>query len=159
VGTPVNVALYDSIRFNLKKLLRNVDAFSMAYSVESRQPFMDYRLIEFLNAVPACYKMKNGFTKYLARVAFSGKLNDEIVWRKDKLGWPQPLTYWLSKVIETEVRTTVQKSDFVRQIVGVVGDKETSLLKRNSKVYLRLYNVARVHEIFFRDGYKSLSAG
>ena len=97
VGISVNEALQNSITFNLKILLRNVDSDSMANSIESRQPFMDYRLISFLNSIPSNYKLHNGWTKYLARIAFKGKLPNNIVWRKDKMGWPQPIRQWLNE--------------------------------------------------------------
>jgi asparagine synthase (glutamine-hydrolysing) len=38
--------------------------------------------------------MRDGWTKYLARLAFDGKLPDEINWRKDKMGWPIPEKKW-----------------------------------------------------------------
>jgi asparagine synthase (glutamine-hydrolysing) len=66
----------------------------MAHSIESRMPFMDYRIFEFLSTVPSCYKIHNGWTKFLARLAFDKKLPDSIVWRKDKMGWPIPEEKW-----------------------------------------------------------------
>ncbi len=71
---------------SLNTLLHYADHTSMAYGVEVRNPFLDYRLVEFLASVPACYKIRNGWTKYIARLAFDGKLPDEIVWRRDKMG-------------------------------------------------------------------------
>jgi len=79
---------------SLVTLLHYADHTSMAFSIESRMPFMDYRLVEFLASVPACYKIHNGWTKYLARLAFAGKLPDEIVWRRDKMAWPIPEKKW-----------------------------------------------------------------
>ena len=79
---------------SLITLIHYADHTSMAFSIESRMPFMDYRLVEFLASVPACYKMRDGWTKYLARLAFDGKLPDEINWRKDKMGWPIPEKKW-----------------------------------------------------------------
>jgi asparagine synthase (glutamine-hydrolysing) len=90
----LNKKLTDDVMSNLVTLLHYDDHTSMAFSIESRLPFMDYRLVEFLASVPACYKIHNGWTKYLARLAFSGKLPDEIVWRKDKMGWPIPEKKW-----------------------------------------------------------------
>ena len=79
---------------SLITLIHYADHTAMAFSIESRMPFMDYRLVEFLASVPACYKMRDGWTKYLARLAFDGKLPDEINWRKDKMGWPIPEKKW-----------------------------------------------------------------
>lgn len=92
--TNLNPKLADDIMTNLITLIHYADHTSMAFSIETRMPFMDYRLIEFLASVPACYKMRDGWTKYLARLAFDGKLPDEINWRKDKMGWPIPEKKW-----------------------------------------------------------------
>jgi len=90
----LNKKLVEDIKTSLVTLLHYDDHTSMAYSIESRLPFMDYRVIEFLASVPACYKIHNGWTKYLARLAFDGKLPDDIVWRRDKMGWPIPEKTW-----------------------------------------------------------------
>lgn len=90
----LNQKLAQDLKRSLRVLIHYSDRVSMAHSIESRMPFMDYRVVEFLASVPAAYKLHGGWTKYLARRAFSGKLPDEIVWRKDKMGWPIPETYW-----------------------------------------------------------------
>ena len=92
--TNLNKKLGIETMSSLITLIHYADHTSMAFSIESRMPFMDYRLVEFLASVPACYKMRDGWTKYLARLAFDGKLPDEINWRKDKMGWPIPEKKW-----------------------------------------------------------------
>ena len=92
--TKLNKKLGIDTMSSLITLIHYADHTSMAFSIESRMPFMDYRLVEFLASVPACYKMRDGWTKYLARLAFDGKLPDEINWRKDKMGWPIPEKKW-----------------------------------------------------------------
>lgn len=89
-----NWALRRDSGTNLANLIHYADRTSMAFSIESRMPFLDFRLAEFLAKVPECYKIHNGWTKALARSAFSGKLPNQIVWRKDKLGWPIPEKQW-----------------------------------------------------------------
>lgn len=92
--TNLNKKLGIDTMSSLITLIHYADHTSMAFSIESRMPFMDYRLVEFLASIPACYKMRDGWTKYLARLAFDGKLPDEINWRKDKMGWPIPEKKW-----------------------------------------------------------------
>ena len=89
-----NWALRRDCGMNLANLIHYADRTSMAFSVESRMPFLDFRLAEFLAKVPECYKIHNGWTKAIARDAFAGKIPDEVVWRKDKLGWPIPEEQW-----------------------------------------------------------------
>ena len=57
-------------------------------------PFMDWRLVEFLCSVPPAYKLHGGWTKWLARAAMASTLPTEIVWRRDKQGWPIPEQEW-----------------------------------------------------------------
>lgn len=90
----LNKKLAEDTMSELITLIHYADHTSMAFSIESRMPFMDYRLIEFLASVPACYKMHNGWTKYLARLAFDQKLPDAVNWRQDKMGWPIPEKKW-----------------------------------------------------------------
>lgn len=90
----LNQALVKSTQTSLLNLITWADRESMAFSIESRMPFMDHRLVEFLASIPGCYKIHRGWTKYIARLAFDKKLPDEIVWRKDKMGWPIPEKHW-----------------------------------------------------------------
>jgi asparagine synthase (glutamine-hydrolysing) len=92
----LNEILRHDFETGLVNLLNNADHASMGHSVESRLPFMDYRLVEFLASVPSAYKMRDGWTKYLARLAFDKKLPSSIVWRVDKKGWPIPEDKWFS---------------------------------------------------------------
>ena len=92
----LNQRLCDDAMRGLVTLVHYADRVSMAHSVESRMPFLDYRLAEFLASVPVCYKMHDGWTKYIARLAFTNDLPSEVCWRKDKLGWPSPERLWFS---------------------------------------------------------------
>ena len=40
--------------------------------------------------------MRDGWPKYIARVALNGKLPDEVIWRESKLGWPVPDAEFIS---------------------------------------------------------------
>jgi asparagine synthase (glutamine-hydrolysing) len=96
LGMGLNAALAQDCFHGLSNLIHYADRTSMAFGVESRMPFLDYRLAEFLAALPSCYKIHDGWTKHIARRAFDGKLPAEIVWRKDKMGWPIPEQTWES---------------------------------------------------------------
>jgi len=149
IGISVNKALHNSITFNLKIHLRNVDFCSMANSIESRQPFMDYRLISFLNSIPSNYKLRKGWTKYLARIAFNGKLPDNIVWRKDKLGWPQPRKNWFFGNYGQQAWNEIKRSRFLEDFVGMKIDDDIRFTKGVYRPFFRLYNLLRHHEMFF----------
>ena len=135
----LNQTLATETMTSLITLIHYSDHASMGHSIESRMPFMDFRLVEFLASVPGCYKMHNGWTKYLARLAFDKKIPDEICWRKDKMGWSIPEDHWfrgrlkswfIKKIknsnllsvlepafnIEKEIKTTVSISKLTRRL-------------------------------------------
>ena len=70
------------------------DRLYMAESVESRIPFMDYRLVQLAVRVPYDLKIKNGYTKYIMRKAYEDKLPGEVVWRTNKMGFGAPVDKW-----------------------------------------------------------------
>lgn len=80
---------------NLPALLHWEDRNSMAFSIESRVPFLDYRLVEFSLSLPPEYKMKRGLTKKVLRDAMNGILTDKIATRIDKLGFATPEEEWM----------------------------------------------------------------
>jgi asparagine synthase (glutamine-hydrolysing) len=121
----------------LVNLLHYGDRVSMAHSIESRMPFLDYRLAEFLASVPACYKMHDGWTKYIARLAFDGLLPDEICWRKDKMGWPVPEKIWMGGPLKGWFRKSLQGSKLVERALTGHAAIESDDLPR-SFYYLNL---------------------
>jgi asparagine synthase (glutamine-hydrolysing) len=80
----------------LRELLRYEDKNSMAFSLETRTPFVDYRLVELVFSLPACYKIHDGWTKYLLRESTKEILPESIRLRKDKLGFPAPERIWMN---------------------------------------------------------------
>jgi asparagine synthase (glutamine-hydrolysing) len=80
---------------SLAVLLRYEDRNSMAFSVEARVPFLDYRLVEFAFSVPYIYKIHEGWSKWLLRQAMEGVMPESVRLRKDKLGFPTPQLHWL----------------------------------------------------------------
>jgi asparagine synthase (glutamine-hydrolysing) len=93
-------AYFDSMtHFDFKTLLPALlqveDRMSMAHGVEARVPFLDHPLIEFAATIPADIKFKNGELKRLLKYSFKGHLPNQILDRKDKMGFPVPLNLWL----------------------------------------------------------------
>ncbi len=87
---------YDTMKYGLKKLLRYCDRNAMAFGVEVRLPFLDYRLVEFVFSLSSEFKIKEGFSKYIHRYALNKDLPAEICWRKDKLSYQVPQNKWLT---------------------------------------------------------------
>jgi asparagine synthase (glutamine-hydrolysing) len=79
----------------LPALLQVEDRVSMAHGLESRVPLLDHRIVEFAAKVPADVKFKNGSLKHLFRQSLGDVLPDAVLNRKDKMGFPVPLTEWI----------------------------------------------------------------
>jgi asparagine synthase (glutamine-hydrolysing) len=96
--------LQEETAFNLQQLLHYEDRNSMAFSIEARVPFVDYRVVEYALSIPATYKIHNGWSKYPLRRAAEGILPKEIQWRKDKMGFVTPQHEWMRTLLP-KVRT------------------------------------------------------
>jgi asparagine synthase (glutamine-hydrolysing) len=84
----------DAIKRSLPQLLRYEDRSSMAFSIESRVPFLDHPLVEFVLSLPTDMKFRDGWSKYVQRCAAGGLVPDEIRWRRDKVGFATPQRAW-----------------------------------------------------------------
>ena len=82
---------------NLPVLLRYEDKNSMAHSIETRLPFLDYRAVETALSLPIEFKLRNGWTKWILREAMKSVLPESIAWRKNKMGFEAPEKIWLPK--------------------------------------------------------------
>jgi asparagine synthase (glutamine-hydrolysing) len=74
-------------------ILHRQDKMSMAASIESRVPFMDYRIVEFANRLPTSHKIVNGSGKAIVKAFARALLPAEIVDRR-KSGFGVPLPAW-----------------------------------------------------------------
>jgi asparagine synthase (glutamine-hydrolysing) len=81
----------------LPALLHIEDRVSMAHGVESRVPFLDHPLVELAATMPAAIKFRNGEPKHILRLAMGPDLPEAVLRRKDKMGFPVPLTEWLKR--------------------------------------------------------------
>lgn len=90
----LNDSLIQHFEFKLEHLLRWEDLNSMHFSIESRVPFLDYRLVEATLSTPASSKIKNGETKHILREALLDVLPEKIANRKDKKGFSNPREKW-----------------------------------------------------------------
>jgi asparagine synthase (glutamine-hydrolysing) len=73
-------------------ILTKTDLALMAHSVEGRNPFVDYKLVEYTNMLPPAFKFKNG-GKYILKSILEEYLPGEVLHRK-KMGFSPPIKYW-----------------------------------------------------------------
>ena len=102
-GRRVMAELAQSLtRRDLPALLRHGDRNSMRFSVESRVPFLTLELVELLLSLPEHYLIsQSGETKSVFRAAMRGIVPDEILDRKDKIGFQTPEQQWLMSMAGT----------------------------------------------------------
>lgn len=100
------------ILFSLPSLLRFEDRNSMAHSIESRVPFLDYRLVEFAFATPAEEKIHYGVTKRILRDALKGILPEPIRTRMDKIGFSTPEDTWLRTTMKGFLTKLIASESF-----------------------------------------------
>lgn len=79
----------------LPALLQIEDRVSMSVSLESRVPLLDRRIIDLVTSMPPSLKFQGGRTKHILKTSINGLLPNSILNRKDKMGFPVPLTQWM----------------------------------------------------------------
>lgn len=88
----------DTLKFILPQLLRYEDRNAMAFSVENRTPFTDWRVMEFAHALPDALLYHKGRDKFLLRELAKRHLPDSLSLRVDKLGFVAPERDWMREV-------------------------------------------------------------
>ena len=120
----------------LPHLLKYEDRNSMANSIESRLPFLDYKLVELSLNTNNSLKIKDGWTKFILRKAAETILPKEIVWRKAKLGFNAPEKTW-TKEFENEMIKEIQQSEILNNFIDF---KKLYFKKLDLRTKWRLYN-------------------
>ena len=104
----LNKQYRDLFYTKIPRALRFNDRVSMASSTELREPFLDYRLVEFAFAQPLEYKIKDKIQKYVLRDIVSEFLSDNISYApKRPLQTPQ--REWLGEDLTGFVSSEIQK--------------------------------------------------
>jgi asparagine synthase (glutamine-hydrolysing) len=100
----------------LVNLLHYGDAISMANSIESRMPFLDHRLVEFVWPLPSSFKLRGGVGKVIHREGMRGTVPDWIIDDRVKFGFNSPIaTQFKKDFVETEGPLDVLFSDRCRE--------------------------------------------
>ncbi len=86
----------DLVEFTLPTYLRSDDRDGMAFGLETRHPFLDYRLVDLCFSMPNDLKIKDGWQKWILREAMPS-MPEAIQYRKDKKGYTTPQALWISK--------------------------------------------------------------
>jgi len=103
-------------RAPLPPILRRFDHAAMAYSVESRMPFMDYRLVTYTLALPTAQKVGGGYTKVILRRAMRGIVPELVLGRRAKFGFPTPPEWFAAPVTQVWCREVISTSSFRKSV-------------------------------------------
>lgn len=125
--SPIHLKDFDSSRLNqflyhltfntsLPSLLQYEDRNSMAFSIESRVPFLDHRLVEFAFSINDDDKFSNGVTKKILRESLRKIMPTAIVERKDKKGFVTPgEVKWLRGPLKNLVEIDYSHLTFIKK--------------------------------------------
>jgi asparagine synthase (glutamine-hydrolysing) len=133
----------------LPHLLRYEDRNSMRHSIETRLPFLDFRLMEAAASMALHHKLHDGWTKYVVRKVAEPHLPAEVVWRKVKLGFEAPTGVWFrdrSEAMKAEISASPLVNEFA-DVAAVMRDFDTLGAKHkwslfNLAVWGRVYAVS-----------------
>lgn len=114
-GDHLSRILYTDIKSYLPgDILVKVDRMSMANSLETRAPLLDYRVVEYAASIPSALKLHGREKKHILKQAFRGMLTEDILYRK-KMGFSVPLAEWLSNELNPQATAMFTGSGSVLQ--------------------------------------------
>jgi asparagine synthase (glutamine-hydrolysing) len=88
----------------LPSLLRYEDRNSMAFSIETRLPFLDYRLVEFVFSLADEERLDGTTSKVILRRSLADRIPRSVLERRDKMGFETPADVWLRGRCAGELR-------------------------------------------------------
>lgn len=129
---------FDQKYFLPDNILTKVDHTSMAHAIEVRPPFLDHRIVEFANSLPASMKIQGSRQKVILRNLMRGKLSPAILNRK-KIGFDIPTHDWfrgpLRPLLEEAVAfASAEHGDFF-QVAKIEADVRAHLDRRANLGY------------------------
>ena len=140
----------------LPALLQVEDRMSMANGLESRVPLLDHALVELTATIPSNIKFENGDMKHIFKQVIRKYIPQEILNRKDKMGFPTPLVEWSKKGVVAEFIQDTFHSTKARQREFVNNDKVLSKIASESKFGRNLWGFLCLelwHQEFMDKGF------
>ncbi len=138
---------------SIQTLLHFEDRNSMAHSIESRVPFMDYRLVEFVFSLPPEYKIQKHQGKFIHRESLKNIVPKEIMERKDKVGFLAPgEKFWLRNEMKPFMEKILDSSEFKNREIynhGLIKNEFKKYLNGNNSYANTLWQIMAL-EIWFR---------
>ena len=127
--------------------LHRVDRMTMAWSLEARVPYLDHRLVEFVNSLPDSLKLRGFRRKYLLRRALAGLVPEEVL-EGTKRGLGAPFRLWYSGGFREAASRYLNEQtlaargwlplDAVRSLLRSSGGRGWLARRRGSQLFLLL---------------------
>ena len=111
-GSLADVLRSELCSTNLPALLHYEDRNAMAFSIESRVPYLDVRFVEYVASLPLDQKIRNGVTKIALRKAVKGIIPELIRCRMDKMGFVTPEEIWMKETLRPFVLAVISADSF-----------------------------------------------
>ena len=95
--------------------LRAADRNAAALGLQEFHPFLDWRLFEFMLALPGDRKIRGGVTKSFAREAYAGLLPEPTRTRVKKTGWNAPAHQWFAGAGREPLMDMISSRPFIER--------------------------------------------
>ncbi len=147
-------ALFDIGHYLKDDLLVKVDRATMHYSLETRVPLLDYRIVEFALNVDESLKLKGDVMKFLLKELLYDYVPENFFKGRSKWGFSLPLVLWLKK----ELRYLPEKylNEKITREIGLLNpEKVSALVKRyfegSDYLYNRIWILIMLHKWYLKN--------
>ena len=139
---------------SIQTLLHFEDRNAMGSSLESRVPFLDHTLAEFLFSLPPSFKLHKHLGKYIHRKAMEGIVPNEVIQRKDKVGYLAPGEFfWMKNEMKAFFENILNSADFKNRDIynhHTITKKYKNMLAGKTGDEKTLWNIMSL-EIWFKS--------
>ncbi len=137
-------------------LLPIVDRMSMAHSLESRPPLIDYRVVEFAASIPGAMKLKGRDLKHILKVVAARYLPRELI-EREKQGFGFPLGRWMRTDLQPFIRNLFAESRFVdngifepQTVQRIIDEHMAGSVNHDYRLWI-LINLEFWHRLYFEN--------
>ncbi len=137
-------------------LLTLVDRMTMAHSLESRSPLIDYKVVEYAASLPADMKLRGKNLKYALKRVAERYLPKELIYRQ-KQGFSFPIGRWMRTDLKTFMYNLFERSRFVESgimngayIDTIVAEHMSGKVDHNYRLWI-LINLEIWHRIYLEN--------
>ncbi|MGY5882010.1 MAG: asparagine synthase (glutamine-hydrolyzing), partial [Candidatus Thorarchaeota archaeon] len=151
-------ASVNHIHFKLQHLLRWEDKNAMAFSIETRVPFLDHNLVSYILSLPSELKIRRGITKWILRIALRDLVPTSIMSRTDKIGFAVPEVKWVNKRLDIFLKNLKTRPHHllaryvdIEKLKVLIEGRTKDFDRDKCRLLFRIMCLDRWLEVFFND--------